>query len=118
LKEESHSSPVATSGIGEATAKTLTKRGASVVVSGRRETLGQNVVNQILSDGGEAMFIAADVNSEENLRKTISKIIDKYGRLDIGVNNAGIALETLPLADCDGEKLKLMLQTNVIRYDS
>jgi NAD(P)-dependent dehydrogenase (short-subunit alcohol dehydrogenase family) len=55
-----------TLGIGEATAKTFTKRGAHVVVSGRRETLGQNVVNQILSDGGEAMFIANDVNSEES----------------------------------------------------
>jgi 3-oxoacyl-[acyl-carrier protein] reductase len=41
-----------TLGIGEATAKTFTKRGAHVVVSGRRETLGQNVVNQILSDSG------------------------------------------------------------------
>jgi NAD(P)-dependent dehydrogenase (short-subunit alcohol dehydrogenase family) len=45
------------------------------------------------------MFIANDVNSEESLRMTISKIIDKYGRLDIGVNNAGIALETLPQTD-------------------
>ena len=36
------------------------------------------------------------------------------GNLDIGVNNAGIVLETLPLADCDGEKLHQMLQTNVM----
>jgi NAD(P)-dependent dehydrogenase (short-subunit alcohol dehydrogenase family) len=104
----------ATSGIGKATAKTLAQRGAYVVVSGRRETLGQNVVNQILSDGGEATFIATDVNSEESLRKAISGTLDKYGGLDIGVNNAGIALETLPLADCNGEKFQRMLQTNVM----
>jgi NAD(P)-dependent dehydrogenase (short-subunit alcohol dehydrogenase family) len=104
----------ATSGIGEATSKTLARRGAKVVVSGRREALGQRVVNQIRSEGGEAIFITTDVNSEESIGKAISGAVDQYDRLDIGVNNAGIALETLPLADCDGEKLQQMLQTNVM----
>lgn len=104
----------ATSGIGETTAKTLAHRGARVVVSGRRETLGQRVVDQIRSEGGEASFIVTDVNSEESISKAISGAIEQYGSLDIGVNNAGIALETLPLADCDGEKLQQMLQTNVM----
>lgn len=104
----------ATSGIGEATAKTLAYRGAKVVVSGRREELGQRVVNQIRSDGGEATFILTDVDSEESISKSTSGTVDQYGSLDIGVNNAGIALETLPLADCDGEKLQQMLQTNVM----
>jgi NAD(P)-dependent dehydrogenase (short-subunit alcohol dehydrogenase family) len=104
----------ATSGIGEATAKALTSRGAKVVVSGRRETLGQGVVDQIRSEGGEASFIVTDVNSEESINKAVSDTVDQYGSLDIGVNNAGIALETLPLADCDGAKLHQMLQTNVM----
>lgn len=104
----------ATSGIGEATATTLAHNGAKVVVSGRRENLGKRVVNQIRSDGGEATFISTDVNIEESISKAILGTIDLYGSLDIGVNNAGIALETLPLADCDGEKLQQMLQTNVM----
>ena len=103
-----------TSGIGEATAKTLASRGVKVVVSGRRETLGLRVVNDIRSRGGEAIFIVTDVNTEESIKKVISRTVDEYGSLDIGVNNAGIALETLPLADCDGHKLQEMLQTNVI----
>jgi len=103
-----------TSGIGEATAKTLASRGVKVVVSGRRETLGLRVVNDIRSRGGEAIFIVTDVNTEESIKKAISRTVDEYGSLDMGVNNAGIALETLPLADCDGHKLQEMLQTNVI----
>jgi glucose 1-dehydrogenase len=102
----------ATSGIGEATVTTLARNGAKVVVSGRRENLGKRVVNQIRSDGGEATFISTDVNSEESISKAILGTIDLYGSLDIGVNNAGIALETLPLADCDGEKLQ---QTNKLQ---
>ena len=103
-----------TSGIGEATAKTLASRGVKVVVSGRRETFGLRVVNDIRSRGGEAIFIVTDVNTEESIKKAISRTVDEYGGLDMGVNNAGIALETLPLADCDGHKLQEMLQTNVI----
>ena len=91
----------ATSGIGAATAKTLAHRGVKVVVSGRREALGQNVVNQIRGDGGEANFIATDVNKEASIGKAISSTVDQYGSLDIGVNNAGVSLETLPLADSD-----------------
>jgi NAD(P)-dependent dehydrogenase (short-subunit alcohol dehydrogenase family) len=60
------------------------------------------------------VFLLTDVNSEESISKAISQTVDKLGRLDIGVNNAGIALETLPLADCDGEKFQQMLQTNVM----
>lgn len=104
----------ATSGIGEATAKTLASSGVKVVVSGRREALGQRVVDQIRAEGGEATFIVTDVSSEESIGKAISGTIDQYGSLNIGVNNAGIALETLPLADCDGQKLQRMLQTNVM----
>jgi NAD(P)-dependent dehydrogenase (short-subunit alcohol dehydrogenase family) len=104
----------ATSGIGEATAKTLAHRGVRVVISGRREALGKRVVDQIRAEGGEATFIVTDVNSEESIGKAISYSVDQYGSLDIGVNNAGIALETQPLADCDGEKLQQMLQTNVM----
>ena len=104
----------ATSGIGEATAKTLAHRGVKVVVSGRRDALGQSVVNQIRSDGGEATFIATDVSKNASISKAVSSTVDKYGSLDIGVNNAGISLETGPLADCDGEKLRQMLQTNVL----
>lgn len=104
----------ATSGIGAATAKTLAQKGVKVVVTGRRESLGHNVVDQIRSSGGEATFLATDVNNEASIGKAISSTISQYGSLDIGINNAGISLETLPLADSDGEKLREMLQTNVM----
>ena len=81
----------ATSGIGEATAKTLAHRGVKVVIYGWREVLGQRVVDQIRAEGGEATFIVTDVNSEESIRKVISYTVDQYGSLDIGAIRSVVA---------------------------
>ena len=105
----------ATSGIGEATARTLARKDAKVVVSGRRQDLGEKVAASIQSeDGGDAIFLQADVSSEASVHDLIEKTIEHYGRLDYGVNNAAIAIETAELAECDTEKFQQMLQTNVM----
>ena len=105
----------ATSGIGEATARTLARRGVKVVVSGRRLDLGEKVAASIQADdGGDAIFLQADVSSEAAVHDLIEKTIAHYGRLDYGVNNAGIAIDSAELADCDSDKFQQMLQTNVM----
>ncbi len=105
----------ATSGIGEATARTFAKRGVKVVVSGRRIELGEKVAASIRSeDGGDAIFLQADVGSEAAVQNLIDKTIEHYGRLDYGVNNAAIAIETSELAECASDKFQQMLQTNVM----
>ncbi len=105
----------ATSGIGEATARTFAKRGVKVVVSGRRIELGEKVAaSSRYEDGGDAIFMQADVSSEAAVQNLIDKTIEHYGRLDYGVNNAAIAIETSELAECDSDKFQQMLQTNVM----
>jgi NAD(P)-dependent dehydrogenase (short-subunit alcohol dehydrogenase family) len=67
----------ATTGIGKATAQILASRGASVVISGRREALGQQAVDDIRAKRGEAWFILADVNEEASIRRLIELTVEK-----------------------------------------
>lgn len=104
----------ATSGIGKATALALAGKGVQVIIGARREQLGKKVVDEIYSKGGKAEFIRLDVTNEDNIRETIQWIVEKYGKLDFAVNNAGIAKKTGPLATTDTEDFQRLLQTNVI----
>jgi NAD(P)-dependent dehydrogenase (short-subunit alcohol dehydrogenase family) len=101
-------------GIGKATALILASRGVKVVISGRRESLGQKLVEEIRAGGGEAAFIAASVDDEAEVRRTIEFAVSEYGRLDLSVNNAGIANETKAIGDSDPAMFQAMLQTNVM----
>jgi meso-butanediol dehydrogenase / (S,S)-butanediol dehydrogenase / diacetyl reductase len=78
----------AASGIGEATAKTFAREGASVVVVDLNEKDGKRVVNEIHADGGVADFHRADVGDRQEIEGMIRAAIDHHGRLDILHNNA------------------------------
>lgn len=77
-----------TSGIGRATAILFGKEGAKVVVVGRREEMGRSVVKTIREDGGEAIYVQADVSQTEDVQRMIAAAIDTYGKLDVLMNNA------------------------------
>src|SRR5437588_5703784 len=77
-----------TSGIGKATAIAFARAGAKVVLSGRREKEGAQVVAEIKKLGGEAAFVRADVAKEADVKAMVNFAVDKFGRLDIGFNNA------------------------------
>lgn len=77
----------ARSGIGKATAVAFAKQGAKVVCSGRRPCVETEAA--IAEFGGESTFIAVDVADEESMKNLVAKTIEKYGRLDVAVNNAG-----------------------------
>lgn len=79
-----------TSGIGEAAAVLFAGHGAKVVVAGRREQLGAAVVQRIKSAGGEATFVKTDVTSEEEVKGLVDQTVEKYGRIDVAFNNAGV----------------------------
>jgi NAD(P)-dependent dehydrogenase (short-subunit alcohol dehydrogenase family) len=83
-----------TSGIGSATALAFAREGAKVVVSGRREKEGNEIVSLIKKNGGEGMFIKTDVSSEADVAALVAKTLFAYGRLDAAFNNAGIEGET------------------------
>jgi NAD(P)-dependent dehydrogenase (short-subunit alcohol dehydrogenase family) len=88
-----------TTGIGRATALAFAEHGAKVVVAGRREALGQQVVDEIRANGGEAVFVRADVTKDVEVRGLIDAVVKTYGRLDFAFNNAGIEGELGPLTD-------------------
>ena len=101
-------------GIGKSTAMLLASKGIKVVISGRQEAAGQKVIEEIRAQGGDAAFIAADVDNETQVSQIIGFAVKKYGRLDLAVNNAGISNETKTIGDSDPAKFQAMLQTNVM----
>ena len=79
----------ASSGIGEATALMLAKRGAKVVLGARRPERLKIIADQIMQAGGEAVYIATDVKQREDLTNLVKLACDHFGRLDVIINNAG-----------------------------
>jgi NAD(P)-dependent dehydrogenase (short-subunit alcohol dehydrogenase family) len=77
-----------TSGIGRATAELFAKHGAAVVVNGRRRALGQQVVDGIRTQGGQAEYMYADLSDSAQVRDLIAFALDTYGQIDILMNNA------------------------------
>ncbi|HEX6849222.1 MAG TPA: glucose 1-dehydrogenase [Chitinophagaceae bacterium] len=78
------------SGIGKATAELFAREGAKVVVSDINEANGKSAVDEIKKNGGEALYIKADSSKPEDNEALVKQTIQKYGALDIAVNNAGI----------------------------
>ena len=101
-------------GIGKSTAMLLARKGIKVVISGRREAVGQKAIEEIRARGGDAAFITADVDNETQVSQIIGFAVKKYGRLDLAVNNAGISNETKTIGDSAPAKFQAMLQTNVM----
>src|ERR1700688_3335010 len=85
-------------GIGRAAAMAFAKKGAKVVVAGRRDEAGKALVKELGSFGAEAEFIKADVRKEEDVRTLVNKTIARFGRLDVAVNNAGTEGQVGPIA--------------------
>src|SRR5215469_12161982 len=79
-----------TSGIGKATAIEFARAGAKVVLTGRREKEGEQVVAEIKKLGGDAAFVRTDVAKDRDVKKMVDFTVKKYGRLDVAFNNAGV----------------------------
>jgi len=102
----------ASGGIGEATARLLAERGAAVVLSARRSERIDAMAQDIREQGSRATACVVDVTKAEDLRRLVSTAIDQYGRIDVLVNNAGIA-PISPLADLDTEGWSAMIDVNL-----
>lgn len=84
----------ATSGIGKATAKLFAQNGAKVVLVGRNIERGQKIEHEI---GKNAYFIPCDVSNEDDVKEMVSKAIEKFTRIDILFNNAGVMLPSMEI---------------------
>lgn len=80
-------------GLGEATARTMAKEGATVILTDVLDADGERVAEEINADGGTAEYLHQDVTDEAMWDEITSGIVERHGRLDIAVNNAGIVLD-------------------------
>jgi NAD(P)-dependent dehydrogenase (short-subunit alcohol dehydrogenase family) len=104
----------ALTGIGRAAAIAFGKKGAKVVVSGRRDEAGRELAKELRSLGAEAEFINADVRKEDDVRALIDETVARFGRLDVAVNNAGTEGHPGPITDQTAESYAATFDTNVL----
>jgi NAD(P)-dependent dehydrogenase (short-subunit alcohol dehydrogenase family) len=102
------------SGIGRAAAIAFAKKGAKVVVAGRRDDAGKALVKELRSLGSEAEFINADVRKEEDVRALVDKTVARFGRLDVAVNNAGTEGKGGRITEQTAESYAATFDTNVL----
>ncbi|MBB4226323.1 SDR family NAD(P)-dependent oxidoreductase [Rhizobium mongolense] len=102
-----------TSGIGAVTAGVLAQAGAKVAFNGRREALGHEVEGRIRANGGEVVYIKSDVRDARQVERFVAETVERYGRLDIAFNNAGIDLPPAPIADTDIAGFDDQIATNL-----
>jgi NAD(P)-dependent dehydrogenase (short-subunit alcohol dehydrogenase family) len=100
-------------GIGRAAALEFANQGAKVVVSGRREKEGREVIAELEALGGEAIFVKTDVSKEREVKAMIERTLATFGRLDCAFNNAGIVQAPTPLPDQTEETYDQIMDINV-----
>jgi NAD(P)-dependent dehydrogenase (short-subunit alcohol dehydrogenase family) len=100
------------SGIGRAVAIHFAREGAQVVVNDhRRDGMGEATVDTIKAAGGEAFYVGADVSLEKEVERLLRTAVDTYGKLNVLVNNAGVALYK-PLRELTEQDFDLMVAVN------
>ena len=102
----------ASKGIGKAIAMRYAAEGASVVLASRSLNILENNVQEIKAEGGEAMAVSVDVRKVESINNLVKKAVDRYGRLDLLVNNAGITMGG-PSEDLAPEDWRAALETDL-----
>lgn len=102
----------ASSGIGEATAIRLAEKGARLVLGARREDRLNAVVDSIAAKGGTATGVIVDVTRREDLQRLTDTAVDRYGRLDVLVSNAG-TMAVSPFDDLRQDDWDAMVATHI-----
>ncbi len=103
----------ATGGIGSASAIEFAKRGAKLSLIGTNEEKLVDLRNKLNLDDNKVLFIKADVRSEDYVKAFVNKTVEKFGTIDIFLNNAGVEGEVAPITDTKSENLEFVLDVNV-----
>ncbi len=103
----------AASGIGLATAMAFIREGAKVVLADVTVDAGESAARKVRENGGDAVFVRADVSNAAEVEALVRKTVDTYGRLDCAVNNAGIEGIFAPTADCTEENWDRVISINL-----
>jgi NAD(P)-dependent dehydrogenase (short-subunit alcohol dehydrogenase family) len=102
-----------TSGIGRDTAALFAKAGAKVVVAGRRELEGEETIELIRAADGDGLFVKTDVSKASEVETLIQKVVEKFGRLDVAFNNAGIEGTWAPIVRQSEEDFDRVINVNL-----
>src|SRR4051812_25223061 len=101
----------ASSGIGLVTAREAARRGAKLVVAARAEDALRQLVEEINSKGGEAVYVAADVGNHSEVRRIAETALERFGRIDTWVNNAGVSIYG-KIVDTPVEDMRRLFETD------
>lgn len=101
-----------TTGIGKATAVRAAAEGAKVVITGRNEENGREVEAEIKANGGECTYFKFDLTSEKAAQELIERTVEKYGKIDVAVNNVGIMGKPAPVHMLEKEEMERVFQAN------
>lgn len=102
----------ASAGIGRATAVLFAQEGAKVLAVARREELLQELCDECAAYPGSVELCVADVGDPDAVKKMVTAAVEKYGRLDVAVNNAGVMDDNTAIADMTNEMLEEVFRTN------
>ena len=104
----------AITGIGRATALAFANEGARLIVSGRHDEAGQVLASELRGLGAEAEFVRADVRHEDDVRSLVVRTVERFGRLDVAVNNAVKEGQLGALTEHTPETYAATFDTNVL----
>ena len=115
----STSSPVvlvtgALAGIGRAAALAFARAGTRLAVSGRNQEAGDALAAELRALGADAIFLRADVRHDAEVRSLVDRTVERFGRLDAAVNNAGTEGQPGPVVDQTAETYAATFDTNVL----
>ncbi|APR76452.1 3-oxoacyl-[acyl-carrier protein] reductase [Minicystis rosea] len=103
----------AASGIGQGAARVFARRGAKLVLADTNVEGGEATAASVRAEGGDAVFVRADISSSQDVAALVAAVIERHGRLDCAFNNAGIAGSLVPLADLPEESWDRVLGVNL-----
>lgn len=101
----------ASRGIGKETALRAYKEGAKVVIVDLLDE-GEKVVEEIKANGGEAIFVKANLSKEDDVKSVVEKTVDTFGKVDVLINNAGVSGNPQALSISTNEDFDFIFKTN------
>lgn len=102
----------ASSGLGEATARFLSERGATVVLGARRGDRIRSLADELTGAGGKALAMATDVTDCNQVKDLVDAAVQTYGRIDVMINNAGL-MQQSPLERLKIDEWENMIDVNI-----
>ncbi|MCX2740203.1 SDR family oxidoreductase [Pontibacter anaerobius] len=102
----------ASSGLGEATAQLLAEQGASLVLAARRAERIEKIAEGITAIGGKALAVPTDVSAKEQVENLVKAAVDKFGKIDVLLNNAGL-MPLSPIESLKTDEWDQMIDVNI-----